>query len=250
MEFTRVSMEGNVATLSFCRGKVNAFNEPLVEELRARFEELASDPAAKAIILTGTGKFFSFGFDIPEFMSYSPEQFTRYLTKFSDLYTYLFLFPKPVVAALNGHTIAGACMVATACDYRLMVTGKARISLNEITFGSSVFAGAVEMLKCCVGHRTAESILYTGAMYSAEEALHMGLIHRVSSEETLAADAGKVAEEMGWLDARAFASIKMLLRKRVANEMKARERDSIREFVDIWYSESTRRQTEQIRIRG
>jgi len=130
----------------------------------------------KAIIFSGTGKFFSFGFDIPEFLSYSKDEFSRYLTKFTDLCLRLYLFLKPVVAALNGHTIAGGCMLALTSDYRIMESGKAKISLNEITFGSTVFSGIAEMLRCLVGERNAERILLTGSMYSAQEARQLGLI--------------------------------------------------------------------------
>jgi len=66
------------------------------------------------VVLTGRDRFFSFGLDIPEFLSYSKPDFIRFVTKFADLYTYVFLYPKPVLAALNGHTIAGGCMLATA----------------------------------------------------------------------------------------------------------------------------------------
>lgn len=249
MQFVEVSREEGLAIVTLARGKVNALNETLVEELRACLEELAADEQCRAIVITGRGKFFSFGFDIPEFLSYSPKDFTRYLTKFSDLYTYLFLHLKPVVAALNGHTVAGACMLATACDYRVMVDGKAKISLNEITFGASVFAGAVEMLKACVGHRNAEMILCTGSMYSADEALGLGLIDKKTSEEGLMEEAKRVARDLGRRDQRPFSSIKRLLRKPIAEEIVKREADSIREFVDIWYSEKTWKQVQEVKIR-
>lgn len=239
MSFMHVSKDGEIATATLSRGKVNALNEPMVEELTKSFEDLAIDNAVKSIIFTGTGKFFSFGFDVPEFLSYPKDDFVRYLEKFTKLYTDVFLFPKPVVAALNGHTIAGGCMLATACDFRLMVTGKARISLNEITFGAPVPAGSVEMLRYCVGSRHAQSILYSGAMYSAEQAFELGLVDQVSSEDALAEDARKVAQELAQKDSSAFRSIKDLLRKPVAEQMIKREKDAILEFVDIWYSEQT-----------
>jgi enoyl-CoA hydratase len=91
---------------------------------------LEVDPVLRALVLTGRGKFFSFGFDIPEFLPFTKEQFTNYLINFSDFYTYLFLYPKPIVAALNGHAIAGGCMLALACDHRVMTAGKGKISLN------------------------------------------------------------------------------------------------------------------------
>lgn len=250
MAFVSVSVGGNIATVVLSRGKVNALTEELVDELRSTLQGLSSDPNVKAVILTGSGKFFSFGFDIPHFMGHSREDFTRYLIKFADLYADLFLFPKPVIAALNGHTVAGGCMIATACDYRIMVTGKAKISLNEITFGSSVFAGSVEMLKACVGHRNAETILCSGFMYSAEQALELGLIHRIASEQDLLLQAQKVAEDFADRDTRAFQSIKHLLRKPIAVEMQKKEKESILEFVDIWYSSETRAQIEKIKIRG
>lgn len=239
MSFVHVSIDGEIAIVTLSRGKVNALNEPMVEEITKSFEYLATDNQIKSIIFTGSGKFFSFGFDVPEFLSYPKNDFIRYLEKFTSLYTALFCFPKPVVAALNGHTIAGGCMLATACDLRLMVTGKARISLNEITFGAPVPAGTLEMLKYCVGSRNAQSIVYSGAMYSAKEALQLGLVDQVSTEDSLAEDARKIARELAQKDSSAFRSIKDLLRKPVAEQMIKREKDAILEFVDIWYSEQT-----------
>ena len=248
MSFIRVLKDGEIATVTLSRGKVNALNEPMVEEITKSFEDLATDNEVKSIIFTGSGKFFSFGFDVPEFLSYPKNDFLRYLEKFTNLYTYVFTFPKPIVAALNGHTIAGGCMLATACDFRLMVTGKAKISLNEITFGAAVFAGSAEMLRYCVGSGNAQSILYSGAMYSAQEALQLGLVDQVSSEDALAEDARKVAQALAQKDSSAFRSIKHLLRKPVAEQMIKHEKDAILEFVDIWYSEQTREKLEEIKI--
>src|ERR1700741_1502 len=147
MKFVHLSTNENIATIILNRPKVNALNEAVVEELSECFQRVANDSNVKAVILTGEGSFFSFGLDVPEFLSYSKDSFIKFIIKFTDLYSYIFTFPKPVVAALNGHTIAGGCMIAIACDYRLMISGKAKISLNELTFGSTVFAGSIEMLK-------------------------------------------------------------------------------------------------------
>jgi len=248
LSFIHVSKDGEIATVILSRGKVNALNEPMVEELTKALEDLAIDNEVKSIIFTGSGKFFSFGFDVPEFLRYSKSDFISYLEKFTNLYTNIFQFPKPVIAALNGHTIAGGCMLATACDFRLMVTGKAKISLNEITFGSAVLAGSVEMLRYCVGSRNAQSILYNGAMYSAEEAFQLGLVDQVSSENVLTEDAKKVAQELAQKDSLAFRGIKHLLRKPAAEQMIKREKHAIFEFVDIWYSEQTWQNLKAIKI--
>jgi enoyl-CoA hydratase/carnithine racemase len=152
------------------------------------------------------------------------------------------------VAALNGHAIAAGCMIALACDYRVMVSGKAKISLNEITFGSSVFAGSVAMLKFLIGGKNAHAVLYDGTMYPAEAALQMGMIDQVSSNEKVVEDARAAARRFAAKDGAAFRSVKGLLRAPVADEMTRREAPSVQEFVDIWYSENTWKNLQAIKI--
>ncbi|BBO69024.1 enoyl-CoA hydratase [Desulfosarcina alkanivorans] len=249
MKFVKVEIVDGIAAVSLGRGKVNALNDTIVDELMQCLEKLAADGDIRAIVLTGRGKFFSFGFDIPEFLAFSKAAFTDFLTRFAGLYAYLFTFPKPVVAALNGHTIAGGCMLALACDYRIMISGRAKISLNEITFGASVFAGSTEMLRFWVGSARATEVLYSGAMYSAEEALDIGLVQAVSPGESLIDRARQVADDLAAKPAPAFSGIKSLLRKPVAEEMMRHEAASIREFVEIWYTEDTWVNIQNIKIR-
>ena len=248
MDFIEVQRSDGIATLTLRRGKVNALNGAVVDQLRGSLKALEGDPEVKSIVLTGAGKFFSFGFDIPEFLSFNKAQFAAYLTNFTDLYTYLFLYPKPVVAALNGHTIAGGCMLALACDYRIMVREKAKIALNEIGFGSSVFAGSTEMLRYWVGCANATAILFSGAMYPAEEAKMMGLVQEAATESELMDMARKAASDFASKPPPAFASIKSLLRRSIVDAMKSREGTAIKEFVDNWYSDATWSNLRNIKI--
>jgi enoyl-CoA hydratase/carnithine racemase len=237
MDFVDVRRDGGIATVVLQRGKVNALNPDVVAELSATFRELQEDPEARGVILTGSGRFFSFGFDVPEFLSYSREEFTAYLESFTALYRDLFVFPKPLVAALNGHTIAGGCMLALACDSAIMAND-ARIALNEVTFGASLFAGITEILQFRTGPRASE-ILYSGRMYSAAEALEIGLVSQIAPADALIETAREVAGELASKRPEAFAGMKSLLRRPVADSIQRREPTSIREFVDIWYSEPT-----------
>ena len=231
------------------RGKVNALDEPTIDELNKRFRELEADEGVRAAVFSGEGKFFSFGFDVPGFLGHSKPDFSRFLLKFTDLYTYLFTYPKPVIAALNGHAVAGGLMLALACDRRLLVAGTGKVALNELAFGSSVFAGSVEMLRFAVGNRNAEEVLYSGAMYLPEEALRLGLVDEVCSVGELQGKAMSAARELGGKSPPAFRSLKRLLRGPVAEEMRRREGASITDFLDIWYSEATRRSLREIGIR-
>jgi enoyl-CoA hydratase/carnithine racemase len=250
MTFVRVSIQEGIAELRLERGKVNALNEPLVDELSCCLSDLASDSQVRGILLTGSGKFFSFGFDIPEFMGASKEAFARYLEKFTALYRDLFAHPKPVVAAINGHAVAGGCMLATACDVRVMARESGKIGLNEIGFGSSLFAGSLAMLRFWIGGRRAQEVVYGGALYTAEQALALGLVDAAVPADALLDEARRRLQEHAARSPAAFHSIKRLLREPILEEMQRREATSLREFVEIWYSPETRRELEKITIRA
>ena len=250
MRFLHLDIREGLVTVRLERGKVNALNGEVVDELATCLSSLGSDPAVRGVVLTGTGKFFSFGFDIPEFLGMPRDEFAAYLRKFTALYRDLFLHPRPVVAALNGHTVAGGCMLATACDVRVMVKENAKIGLNEIGFGSSVFAGSLELLRFWVGDRRAQEIVYGGALYTAEQALDRGLVDAGVPDGALLDEARTRLEELASRSPQAFLSVKRLLRAPIAEEIQRKEEASIREFVEIWYSAETRAQLEKIKIRS
>ncbi len=249
MKFINLSVEDRIAQVIIDRPKVNALNESVVDELHQCFNKLALDDEVKSIVLSGEGSFFSFGLDVPEFYSYSKEEFLGFMFRFSSLLKALFLFPKPVVGALNGHAIAGGCMLAMTCDYRLMVSEKAKISLNELTFGSTLFSTGVEMLRFLIGDNKASRIVYSGSMYSPEDALQLGLIDELVPIENFRSSALKIAKDFSGKGSIAFHSLKLLLRRQTANEIERSERDSIAEFVDIWYSDNARNYLKNIKIR-
>lgn len=248
MSHIHLSQHDSLTEVRLDRGKVNALDAQVVGELAECLRGLARDAKVRSVVLTGTGKFFSFGFDIPGFLDHPSYAFLAYLRRFAALYRELFAFPKPVIAALNGHTVAGGCMLALACDARVMAAGKGKIGLNEIAFGSSLFAGSVEILRHLVGGRRAEQVALSGTLYAPEEALALGLIDRVVPDAELLPAAHEWARVHGAKDPAAFRSVKALLRGPVLDEMAIREETSLREFVEIWYSEATRENLRKITI--
>lgn len=250
MSHIQVTRDQNIATITLARGKVNAIDHELLSELETLLPGLATDPEVHGVIITGQEKFFSFGLDVPNLYSYSPEQMTRFIQRFCSVYRELFLFPKPVVAAINGHAIAGGCILALACDHRIMVRDSARIGLNEVTFGASLFAGAVEMLRFAVGSANAQTILLTGKMFSAQEALQLDLVHELVTEAESARRAMQKAQELATHAGRNYTSLKGLVRRPVADAWNLREADSIREWIAIWYSPETREKIKGVQIRS
>ncbi len=250
MSLVEISNNENIAVIRLNRGKVNAINREMIDVIGSAFRQVEADPNINGVVFTGSGKFFSFGFDIPELFPLSPEEFSEFLIAFSDLYKYLYLYQKPVVAALNGHTVAGGCMLATTCDYRIVSGGKAKLSLNEIALGVSVFAGSVEMLKAVVGHRNAEIIMLGGKMYSVGEAKKLGLVDEIVEEAELIDSALAKAKELGANRNEAYGTIKRLFRQQIADDFSKRERAGINRFVELWHSPETRDIIGKVQIRS
>ncbi len=239
----------SLAIVTMTRGKVNAINPDFVRELNLLLDDIERHPDIRAIVVTGQGKFFSFGLDIPELYELTPEAMTRFIQTFCELYHRLFLFPKAIVAAINGHAIAGGCILATACDRRLMSAGNGKIALNEVTFGASLFAGAVAMLQFACGPRNAEQVLLSGQMFTPEQAKDLGLVAEVIDEGKLLTEACRVARELGKNHGPHFTSLKRLSRQPVADQWRIREPRAITEWIEIWYSPETRAKAKSIQIR-
>lgn len=249
MELIKQSISDGVATILIDRPKVNAINDQLIGELFETFSSLKADDDIRAVVLTSTGSFFSFGLDVPGYFDYTREEFEKSFTRFTELYSLMFSFPKPVIAAVNGHAVGGGCILALGCDKRIMARGKAKIGLNEITFGATVPFGSVQMLRSATGNKNASRILYSGGLYGAEEAESLGLVDSAVSLDVLAETAQSEARALGGKDPLAFASIKNMLRKPFIESIARAEMESISKFLDIWFSEEVTELRSKIEIR-
>ena len=248
MNFTSTEISGSTAIIKLQREKVNALIPSVVTEIFDCLNKFENDMNITSVIITGSGKFFSFGFDIPFFYTYEKSDFKKFLLNFTDLYRYIFLYPKPVIAALNGHTIAGGCMIALSCDYRIMVAENAKISLNEITFDSTVFRGCIEMLRYSVNNSQAQNILYSGSMYNSSNALNIGIIDEIVDEKFLLSRSKEKATEYASHSLVAYSSLKSQLKQPYEKMMKINEHKSIDEFIEIWYSDIVRKNLKDIKI--
>lgn len=248
-QFVRTDRAEGVAILTLDRPPVNALNPAVVAELTRVVASVAELSEVSAAVLTGSGPFFSFGFDVPKMYDQSRGEFRGFVESFLALCRRLFAFPKPLVAALNGHAVAGGCMLATACDYRVMKGSGALIGLNEVTLGATVFFGTHEMLVHAVGSRSAEHLETGGALIEAEEAQALGLIDETAPGEGVLAAAIDKAQGASPAFPDAFAELKRLSRAPILETIDKGEGEGIERFLDLWYSPATRRALREIRIR-
>ncbi|MGD8603583.1 MAG: enoyl-CoA hydratase/isomerase family protein, partial [Anaerolineales bacterium] len=128
-----------MAVVRLDRAVTNAINGEMVEDLSNTLKSLASDENVKGVVLTSANdKFFSIGLDIPLLFDLDVDQFRSFYHSFNQVCVEMLRFPKPLVAALSGHAIAGGYILAVCCDYRLIAEGRKLVGLNEIKLGVPV----------------------------------------------------------------------------------------------------------------
>src|SRR5215475_5096259 len=198
------TVEG-IAVLTLTHGKANALDIELCDALAARFAELRKS-GEKAVILTGQGKIFSAGVDLKRLSSGGADYIRQFLPALYGLYEAVFFHPKPVVAAVNGHAIAGGCVLACCADRRIMAREVGRIGVTEILVGVPFPALAFEIVRSAVPPRYLPEFTLSGATFTTGEAMRRGRVDELAGVEDLVEDALAIAEELSLLSPAAFAN--------------------------------------------
>ena len=197
METIHLDFDDNIAMVMLNHGVTNALSPQLIRELAEVLESVAKHSNVKALVLTSVSeKFFSIGFDLPKLIQLSEADLRNYYKTFNRVCMQLYSLPKPTVAAIPGHAIAGGCILALCCDYRFMAEGRKLMGLNEVKLGVPVPYPAACILQQLVGTRHSREIMETGEFFLPETLLQMGLIDRVLNLEKLLPTAIEMAKGM------------------------------------------------------
>ena len=171
-----------------------------------------------------------------------------FIREFDRVMLQVFAFPRPVVAAVNGHAVAGGCILALACDLRLMPDQGPQIGLNEIRLGVPFPASALEIARHAIPKRSLDPILYGGQVYAPPEARSHGLVDGLTSGEVLE-EARSVCRRLAEQPALAFETIKASLKGPAIRRAEG-VLDNLRQaFVDAWFSADARRLIGEARAR-
>jgi len=172
-------------------------------------------------------------------MSLSRAEMRSFFEELTGLVRRKFVYPKPEVYALNGHTIGGGFMMAAAGEYRLMVKGPFKIGLMEIDIGLAAPIGVVQMLNHVFGGHVADRILLGGELYSPMEALDLGLVDEVVEPSVLMERAINKAHLLGSKPPAGYQRLKRYLRQAIADRMRSLDEGHFSELVDQWFAEDT-----------
>eukprot|EP01080_Neovahlkampfia_damariscottae_P003397 gene3397-5942_t len=182
-EFVKVQRHNDVMVIILNNAPVNALSQRMVIPLQKHFEEAQKDSSIKAIVITGTGKFFVSGADIKEFSK--PMKGVQ-INKWFDMVEES---KKPVVIALNGIALGGGLELAMSGHYRISMAKTGRFGLVELKIGLLPGAGGTQRLPRLVGVKKATEMMFNGQEIKSEEALKHGLVDEVvnTNEELLTA---------------------------------------------------------------
>ena len=193
MEFITYEVEGQVGLITINRPKaLNALNSAVLEELDATLDAVDLNEV-RALILTGAGdKSFVAGADIGEMSTLTKAEGEAFGKKGNDVFRKLETFPIPVIAAVNGFALGGGCEISMSCDIRIC-SDSAVFGQPEVGLGITPGFGGTQRLARIVGVGMAKQMIYTARNIKADEALRIGLVNAVYTQEELLPAAKKMA---------------------------------------------------------
>jgi enoyl-CoA hydratase len=229
-----IANEGGVRVVTLASGPVNALDIEILDELTDAIHELGRS-GGEALVVTGAGRAFSAGVDLTSVVQGGSDYTDRLIPALSNAFEALFCYPGPTVAAINGAAIAGGCVLACACDWRL-ISPNAQIGATEVRVGVAFPVAALEVVRyACGGH--ADGVLLSGRTYRGADAVANGLAHRVVAEDLIEAAIAE-ASDLGDIPAGAYRHTKAQLRAPALARM--RDADAIdSEARKIWGSDQT-----------
>jgi len=236
----RMEIEGEVAVLRMQAGKANAMSGAMLSGLARLLDELEGSGAGAAVI-TGAEGFFSAGLDLPSLVALDRPSMRRFIGLFAEVMERVFALPRPVVAAVNGHAIAGGCVLALAADVRLLAAGQAKMGLSEVRLGIGLPAVVIESLRCQLPPPALVPVALEGRLFPPDEALAVGLVHEVTPPAELEARARARARELAAIPGGAFAQVKRALRGPALEAMEARREEESERWLDTWFSAAGQR---------
>ena len=242
MSLISIEIREATAILKLNREITNAINHQLVDELAGALREFGPNQAVRSLVLTSDNeKFFSIGLDIPQLYDLPRQEFKRFYHNFNQVCIDLLTFPKMTIAAIPGHAIAGGCILALCCDYRIIAAGRRLMGLNEVKLGVAVPYPAACVLPHIVGYRNAREMMYTGNFYTPEESYSMGLVDEVVPLEHVRSRSIEKATVLSAGSTQAIAQSKWGLVEPIRNQIEKYIKEKEGYFIDRWYADDTRK---------
>lgn len=241
MKLIRIAHDDRVGILKLDRGITNALNLQLLIKLTEASQQMREDPEVRGVVLGSCSeKFFSIGFDIPELFELARADFQVFYQSFNQLCIQLYTLPKPTIAAITGHAVAGGCILSLCCDYRFIAEGRKLMGLNEIKLGVPVPYPADCILRQIVGARNARDIVDAGEFYQSDKLLQLNMVDEVLPLEQVLPGSIEKVRVLGESSREAFEMIKRNRTELVESQILSNLAEKEQFFTECWYSDEVR----------
>jgi 2-(1,2-epoxy-1,2-dihydrophenyl)acetyl-CoA isomerase len=192
-----LDMEGAVGTVTLNRPeRLNTLAMPTIDLLVERLAEVAASDAVRVVVLAGKGRRFCAGADQAEMIEREPQAWEPIVRRYLDPVRAIVSMDKPVIAALHGDAVGGGLGLALACDFRVAAQG-IRMGAPFTPIGlAGCDMSAGWFLPRLLGLGTATDLMFTGRLVESDEALEIGLVHRVVPQESFEGEVGALAQQL------------------------------------------------------
>ena len=231
------SQHEGILTLRLAHGKASALDVELLDALLRELDAVGED--VRALLLTGTGSIFSAGVDLFRLTRDGADYVRRFIPLLCRCVRALFAFPRPVVAAANGHAIAGGCVLVLAADVRLMAEGTGKIGVPELLVGVPFPTAPLEVVRFSVPQDKVQSLLYTGQTLSPGEALTAGLVDEVVAPHELLTRAQEIARQLALIPPQVYRLTKQSLRAEALARIDGASAPQEQAVLDVWSAAET-----------
>jgi 3,2-trans-enoyl-CoA isomerase len=240
MNTIAVTIKDRLAIITLNRPKSNSLNREMVTELTDMLNNIESDSNIGGAIITGKENFFSAGLDLIELYNYNEQEAESFWYLFLNFVAKITSFKKPLVAAINGHSPAGGCVIALACDARVMAEGKYIIGLNEVPVGIIVPNSIFNLYSFWLGKANATRSLLEGKLFNPEGALAIGLVDEVAKQESILTAAERNARKYMAFEGNTWQLSKLNIRRDLIASTSADQSADLAIMLKQWWSPSTR----------
>ncbi|HEY3356431.1 MAG TPA: enoyl-CoA hydratase/isomerase family protein [Polyangia bacterium] len=246
MSGLRVERTGDHAIFRLDKPRGNALDEPLIDAITAAIEAAALDDGVHGVMLASAHpSIFCPGLDLKALIDYDRGQMEQFIRKFTGMLRLCYGFPKPLVAAVGGHAVAGGCLLALTADYRVLRRDEARLGLNEVRIGVPMPWTVTVLIRATVPAPALTRVGLLGLNFTGPEAVAVGLADELADAGAVESTSQARLAELGDRDAAAYATTKTYLRATAIGEMRARQEELTADFVHTWFSDAFR-----ARLRG
>jgi len=217
----------------------NALGEELLGDLETALDDAAQRTDVRAVVLTGAGRFFSGGFDLAA-PRRDAERARAMRNLYRDVHVKLLSFPKPTLAMMNGHAVAGGLVLVLACDCRLGRKGNYQIGLNEVAIGASFPKIALEIVRLRLNHARASEVMLGAVLYPASESLRLGVVDELLAGDHLESTVLRRAARLGAFPREAYANTKAALIEDALARCRAETEEEAERTAAVWTTDESR----------